>query len=303
MLPSMRHKLRNSSALSRLGSMYSGLPVATQSTFNHVAMTSFLSTKQHYSSLWQGHNRLTTLTMHISSSSHRPYSTTRLLGDKTSFFQSQASKWWKKGTELSNQVAEKSSSVAKDAASKTLHKTKHFTQSAADQASKRASESWSAGRQSLDQAFQQSSRNWQESASKLSEQAQRAAKEQASNLSKATSETFSKASQMVARKAHDSARATKQATRQAVEQNIQKPLQNTSKRVSESSKQLVETVTSSGTKVAKWMAMWSLAAIFVYGVATATPMAILKFMTREKHQEYEQQATASENTGEKRWWA
>jgi hypothetical protein len=137
---------------------------------------------------------------------------------------------------------------------RAVEKSSLVAQSVAKEASKKASDSWLVKRKSLDQTLQK---------------AQEAAKENVSKLTK----------------------ATQQVTSQAVQQNIQRPIQDTSKRIGETltSHKIVENMTSGGTKLIKWMAMWSLAAVFVYGVATATPMAILKFATRERDPEQQQQ--------------
>ena len=248
--------------------------------------------RQCTTSLKNGRNRLPFQALCHTNIRGQKYSTTRIIRDKTSFMDhlgSQTKKLWQSGKHMADDAMDSSASVAKEASSKTLRSTHKFAEEAAITASKKASETLTMGQKNLDQAFQQSSRHLRESASRLSGQAQAITKEKTSNLSRTASEKLSRATDTLNRKSRDSINATKQATSKAVEQNIQQPIQNTSKRIGETSQKVVDTVTASGTKFIKWGAMWSLAAIFVYGVATATPMAILKFVTREKQKDIQEQ--------------
>jgi hypothetical protein len=231
----------------------------------------------------------------------RNYSTTQFLhlGDKNnlsdkyssaSYFdkvQTQANKWF---NQMTNQVMESSNAAATDAASKTLRKTQQMTQDAAAQAAKSFSETLLAGRKNFDQAMQQTSSQLQESASSLTQTTKETAKEQGTKLTRASSEIITKASQTVRQVVQDSAKATKQATRQVVEERVHRPLKATSESISQKSQELVVNVTSTGTKLLRWAFWWTLAAVFVYGVASTLPMALIKYTLERRNEKIDQEA-------------
>lgn len=190
-------------------------------------------------------------------------------------FQSQTSSWWKK-------AVEGTSTVAKGAASKTLDTSKKMAQEAALKTQQLT----------LDAAHQVG-----QSASKLSHSAMEATKEHANSLTKATTDSLSKASQAAkeslqqqvshASKATTAtlSKATESVahtTQQAYHRSIQQPLQKTSKDISDTAEKLVDNLTSSGTKLLRYVAGWSLVAVFVYGIATTLPIQLIKYYGMEK---------------------
>merc|ERR1712238_258670 len=67
-----------------------------------------------------------------------------------------------------------------------------------------------------------------------------------------------------------------------VETNVRRPIKNATNVITEPSREIVDTVTSSGTKLLRWVWWWSLAVVFVYGVATTLPMAIIRHTIEQK---------------------
>jgi hypothetical protein len=157
-----------------------------------------------------------------------------------------ASQWWKKTVQLTN-------STAKEAASKTLETTQTLTKQAAEQAVKTASETIK--KHKLDETLRQTSRQWQETAA---------------NTSRAVGTAAQQA-------LHEGSQSAKQATKQAITA--------TSGSVRETSKKWADSLTITGTKALKWFAVWSLAAVFVYGMATTLPIALIKYSVERRNQQ------------------
>ena len=66
-----------------------------------------------------------------------------------------------------------------------------------------------------------------------------------------------------------------------------------------STKHLQETLTDTSGKALKWIWRWSLAAIFVYGVASALPMAVTKYTMEDKNKKWESRGKDENNSENK----
>ncbi|KAG7358547.1 hypothetical protein IV203_015136 [Nitzschia inconspicua] len=212
--------------------------------------------------------------------------------------QSQTARWW-------NKVAESTSNVAKQAASKTLDtsrklaqdaasKTQQVTQDAANQAARSVSKLSHSAKEAAKQQAAGLSKSTSESLSKATEAAKDSLQHQVSHISKATSDTLSKASQSVTQTARDSLKATQDTAQQAYHRNIQQPIQETAQNLAQSTEKMVDNLTNSGTKLLRYLAVWSLAAVFVYGMATTLPIQLIKY-GMEKRQPTDESAGGTGN--------
>jgi hypothetical protein len=183
---------------------------------------------------------------------HYYYSTGGGRGDNSSNVPSSTSSYLKtlqsQTTGWWNKAVEATNHVAKDAASKTLDTSQKLAHKAAQQ-----TQQWT----------QQQANQVVQSASTLSQSATKVVQQQATNLSKATTETLSQASTVA-------------------QQSLQQQASNTSQRFRYTTDRLVDTVFGSGTKLLRWLCIWSLAAIFVYGVATTLPIQLIKYSMETK---------------------
>mmetsp|Transcript_38173 Transcript_38173/g.92842 ORF Transcript_38173/g.92842 Transcript_38173/m.92842 type:complete len:404 (+) Transcript_38173:90-1301(+) len=180
-------------------------------------------------------------------------------------------------TKIVEKSATEASNVASSVAKKTLDGTQKLTSNAlsesqklAEKAAQQASTTASTfARKTLDETQKLTTAALSES-QKL---AQRAAKD----TTKLASESFRQVSTK-----------TKQKVSQTVQENVSKPIQQTSKKIKDSSGELVETITSSGTKLLKWFAWWSLAAVAVYGLVSTLPIALIKYAMERKNNDDDQ---------------
>jgi F0F1-type ATP synthase membrane subunit b/b' len=153
-----------------------------------------------------------------------------------------------KTTSLWNRAVEATNNVAKDVATKTLDTSQKIAHTAAQQ-----TQQWT----------QEATNQVVQSASQLSQSATKIAQQQAGSLAKATSESFSKASTVA-------------------QQSLQQQVSHTSQHVRHTADRLVDKVTGGGTKLIRSLGLWSLAAVFVYGVATTLPMQLIKYSMESK---------------------
>ena len=206
-------------------------------------------------------------TSNDSSSTNTPVSTTIVEGI-TSFsnqlFNTSTNIVKKSATEASNitsSVAKKTLDGTQQLASSAISESQKIAERAAQQVSSAASE---LARKSLDETQKMTKTAYSES-QKLAQQA-------AKDTAKLASDSFQQVSSR-----------TKQKVSQTVEQNVHKPIQQTSQHIKKSSEELVESITSSGTKLLKWFAWWSLAAVAVYGIVTTLPIALIKYAMERKN--------------------
>lgn len=206
----------------------------------------------------------------------------------------EANKWWNQGLDLSNQLFTSSTSLlekganqaaetASSLASKTLDETEKLTVSALSETQKLAQLAADETTKLASNSLQLVTKNLQHTAQQASQQAQQAATEAfhqaasgAAHLGRATTDTISHTTRAVGQAAQES-------VSQVVEQRVHKPIRETSRTIQETSHQLVETVTSSGRKLLKWVFWWSLAAVAVYGLVTTLPMALIKYTLERRN--------------------
>jgi hypothetical protein len=181
-----------------------------------------------------------------------------------------------------NKAVAATNNVVKDAASKTLDTSQKLAHQAAQQ-----TQQWT--QEAANQAVQ--------SASKLSQSATKVAQQQTTNLSKTTSQTFAKVTT-------------------ATQQSLQQRESYTSERIRHTKERLFDYVTGGGTKLLRWLGVWSLAAIFVYGIATTLPIQLIKYSmetttTTTTKEDYHNNVLPVESTRPEkgstkpifRWWA
>jgi hypothetical protein len=78
----------------------------------------------------------------------------------------------------------------------------------------------------------------------------------------------------------------------------------TLERIRTSSVGVVTQARAMGTKAIRWAALWSLAAIFVYGVATSIPTALIRHAFSGKETSKKTEPSSDEQPiVTKRWWA
>eukprot|EP00536_Pseudo-nitzschia_multiseries_P004532 jgi/Psemu1/302646/fgenesh1_kg.75_\ len=189
-------------------------------------------------------------------------------------------------------VTEKASSAARDtaktvaesaqqAASKTLESTQKAALRAKEQAIRSVSDTAATAKKEGSKRLSETAAGVSEATGKVIastiDGAKQKLSEGASGLTKSTSETISKSTRAIGSGVEEQKRVAAAKV----------------EKIAESSKQLKESVTMTGTKVLKMFWWWSLAAIFVYGVASTLPMAVIKYTMEEKKKKWTERQQGS----------
>ena len=185
-----------------------------------------------------------------------------------------------------------------DTVQKVAQKTQDTVQNAAQQATQKAQSVAKTATKEAQKAATKTLESTQNAAIQAKDKAVQSvtkkASEAKSNAAKATTEAFQstvgKATQQISETA---ANATKSTTQKITD--TQKAASDTVQSVKRSSQQWKEQFTSFGSKALRWFWWWSLAAIFVYGVASTLPMAIIKYTIQEKKKAWEERSSDSGN--------
>jgi hypothetical protein len=260
----------------------------------------------------------------------RYYSATRALldadkgGNKSSSssaspldsLQTEAGKWWNAGIGWTSQIASSSTSVveetaqrateaAKTAASKTLTETQRLAEQATGQVTSVAKDSIQRGAKGLEEGVWKptvavASDLGRSTAETLSQTAEALGKA-ATTLGQSAGETLARTTQTVGAVSHEAFTRTQESAKEgvgnAIETTIHRPIRAASESIQETSQQLVEGITSSGTKLLRWVWWWSLAAVAVYAVATTLPMALIKYAMEKPQQETSAPPSSTRNGG------
>jgi len=188
-----------------------------------------------------------------------------------------------KATSAVRDTTKKMTETAQQAASKTLESTQKVALKAKDQAVKRVSETAAAatkeGSRRLSETAADMTKATGEAFSSTIGGAKQKLSEGASEFRNSTGETISKSTRAIGSGVEEKRRAATA----------------TAEGIAQSSKQLKDSVTMTGTKVLRWFWWWSLAAIFVYGVASTLPMAIIKYTMEDKKRKWETRQQSSPN--------
>lgn len=143
--------------------------------------------------------------------------------------------------------------------------------------------------------------------SRIQEAASKTMERTHSNALKAKEETLKRVSEKAATATNLGSKHVTEATKNVTDATS-KILYGVKQKFSESvsgaaasTKHLQETLTDTSGKALKWFWRWSLAAIFVYGIASALPMAIIRYTMEDKKKKWESRGgtTKEENNGEK----
>mmetsp|Transcript_17533 Transcript_17533/g.36211 ORF Transcript_17533/g.36211 Transcript_17533/m.36211 type:complete len:324 (-) Transcript_17533:301-1272(-) len=188
--------------------------------------------------------------------------------------------------ESSKSIAEKTAkSVAEKASSTVRDKAKKATKQAQEAASKTLESTQraalGAGEQAIKRVSDKASRAQKESARRISETAAgvtRLTSERLSSTVGGARQKFSEAASGVTRSTTETISKSTRAIGSGVEQRAKAATEG----IAESSKGLKGAFASTGTRVVRWFWWWSLAAIFVYGVASTLPMAIIRYTIDQK---------------------
>jgi len=189
----------------------------------------------------------------------------------------------KKASSAARDTAKKVTESAQQAASQTLERTQKVAVRAKDKAIKRVSDTATTATKEGSKRLSETAAGVSKATGKVLASTIDGAKEQlskgASGLTKSTSETISKSTRAIGSGVEEK----KRVAAAKVEE------------ISQSSQQLKESLTMTGNKVVRWFWWWSLAAIFVYGVASTLPMAIIKYTMEGKKKKWEDRQEASTN--------
>lgn len=206
----------------------------------------------------------------------RPFSSSFL--DK---LKKQAESVAEKASKTAKKTAQTAAKKAQGLASEALESTKKVVQNAGDKTLQRVSETASNAKQKSTQTLSDATANLKKATSEALRSSVGGATKQlsevASTAKKSTTETI-----VTSRKAIES--GVEQQTKAAAQkvETIKEDATQKVETIKESSKQVTAGLLSTGTKALRWFWWWSLAAIFVYGLASNLPMAIIKYTIQNK---------------------
>lgn len=212
-------------------------------------------------------------------------------------------------TTTATTTTQRAKEIAKTVVSKTMTETQKLTEQATNHVTAFTNDTIQRGTQALEDAVRKPTKTAhvtsdlsKKATETLSPTAAETVGRAATSLSQSVGESLTRATQSVTTTAVVSGEALLQKTRDAakqsvdhvVETTINRPIRKVSSNFQESSKQVIENITSSGTKLLRWLWWWSLAAIAVYAVATTLPIALIKYVVEQRRNN---QATKS-NSGD-----
>jgi exonuclease VII large subunit len=179
----------------------------------------------------------------------RSYSTSRPLKRKDDSTSSSSS-WW-------NSILETGTQKVRENADKALESSTKYTKDITNQASKIAVDTLTKSKQTFEDKLQQTSQQLQEKATKTLQDTSKAVGQRTHRLYKDTSHT--------------------------VQEKTKQTIQQTKTNINRSSQNVVNNVTSVSRVFGKYALWWSLAAVFVYGIATTLPIQLIKYSMEGKN--------------------
>ena len=237
--------------------------------------------------LQSNENSYASLARNTNPNSTRYFSSSSLLDKLKQKAQETAKSVAKEASDQVQKTASKATKSAQKAVSDTLHTTQETAKSVTNQAI-----------QSVSQKATQAATNVTKATSQKLQSTMDGAKQELNRrVSESTTvQSISKSTKVIESGVKESARVVQELPKAATEtaESVKQSASETAEHVAKSSQQLKENITSTGTKVLKAFWWWSLAAIFVYGVASTLPMQIIKFTMEQSKENVKAKLKSSE---------
>jgi len=209
---------------------------------------------------------------------------------------------------LKQQAEEAAKSVAKEASKRARETAEQASKKAQKVVSDTIESTQTVAKNATDQAIRSVSKKASEAAEGVTKATKETLKSTVDGAKQQVSKTVSESTtvQSISRSTRAISSGIEQTTKVAsqsaetIKQGAE-TIKKSSVELIEKSKELKENITSTSTKVIRWFWWWSLAAIFVYGVASTLPMAIIKYSVEQKKEAFQERmkSFASEDSEKK----
>ncbi len=266
------------------------------STMHSRAFFSNTNSRFHFSAL-QRHYSKTPFTLIPNRNIHRHNLPSNHSNPSTRHFSSFVDKLKQQAEEAAKTVAKEASKRAKETAEQAtkqaqmaVSKTIEGTQTAAKNATNKAIETAS---QKASEAAQYATKATKETLKSTMD----GAKQQISKTAaeSATVQTISRSTRAISSGIEQTTKAASQGAETIAKssQELKENVSSSAEAIKKSSNELKENLTSTSAKIVRWFWWWSLAAIFVYGVASTLPMAIIKYTVEQKKKSLQERTKAA----------